>query len=187
MGFIWLQLGRYSRRNAAIKRFIRLQFGSLRCCHAAGISLIRLGLARLLYGCAVGISLICVKLDSLLCSGAGIRLVPVRVHSNPLFNGLIGVKTTFLTKTRNKTYLRLHFNPLISGPIRVRTTFLFKTGNKFDLFRTGQAALQSCCENSSIFLELDRFLRSDAATISFIHLESDSLFCSHVAGLGLIL
>ena len=103
MGLIWLELGRYPHSNAEIRSFIRLQFGSLICSHVAGISLIRLQLGRLLCGCAEGISLICVKLGSLLCSSAGIRLVTLCLHPNPIFNGPIRVKTTFLTKTRNRT------------------------------------------------------------------------------------
>ena len=100
MGFIWLELCRNPHSNAAVISLIRLQFGSLICSHVAGI---RLELGRLLCGCAVGISLICIKLGSLLCSGAGLRLVPLCLHPNPIFNDPIRVKTTFLTRTRNRT------------------------------------------------------------------------------------
>ena len=105
MGLIWWELGRYPHSSATIISFIGLQFCSLLRSHVAGISLIPLELGGLLCGCAVGISLICVIRGSLLFNGAGIRLIPLCLHSNLILNGPIKVKTTFLTKTRKMTLL----------------------------------------------------------------------------------
>ena len=117
VGLIWLELGRYPNSNAAIISFIRLQFGSLICSHVAGISLIRLELGRLLCGCAVGISLICVKFGSMLCSGAGIRLAPLCLNPNLIFNGPIGVKITFLTKNWKKSLICLELSRMLSNQV----------------------------------------------------------------------
>ena len=105
----------------------------------------------------------------------------------PLISGPIRVETIFMTKTKKTTStIASSLQPIFGGPIRVRTTFLTKTWNTFDLFRAWQAALQPCCKNSLIFLELGRFLHSDAVTISSIRFEPGSLFCNHIAGISLI-
>ena len=64
---------------------------------------IRLKLGRLLRSRAVGIHLICTELGRLFCSHAAIRLVLLYLHSNPLFSGPFRARTTFLSKTWNKT------------------------------------------------------------------------------------
>ena len=105
MGLIWLELGRCPHSNAPMISFIRLQFGSLLCSHVAGI---RLELGRLLCGCAAGTCLICVKLSSLLCSGAGIRLVPLYIQSNPILISPIRDKPLFWPRTgKSSIYLEL--------------------------------------------------------------------------------
>ena len=57
-------------------------------------------------------------------------------------------------------------------------------GNKVGLFRTWQATMQLCLGMGFFWLELGRYPHSNAAMISFVRLQFDSLIC-HVAEIRL--